>query len=88
VESEAEAEAELEMAVNVADEYEPWFHGVVTRQGAEQLLRGSKVGTFLVRFSQSQRSYSISLSMGDDRPRHVRASAVTMLAPSEFPFYL
>ena len=53
-------------------EFHAWFHGVVSRQEAERLLDQTTAGTFVVRFSESQRSYSISLSVGGVRVRHIK----------------
>jgi len=40
--------------------FEEWFHGVITRKDAEELLRGTAAGTFLVRVAESRFGYSLS----------------------------
>ena len=40
--------------------FEEWFHGVITRKEAEDLLRGRPAGTFLVRVAESRFGYSLS----------------------------
>jgi len=40
--------------------FEEWFHGVITRKEAEELLRGTPAGTFLVRVAESRFGYSLS----------------------------
>eukprot|EP00054_Salpingoeca_dolichothecata_P027671 m.204047 g.204047 ORF g.204047 m.204047 type:complete len:1201 (+) comp26016_c2_seq1:100-3702(+) len=37
-----------------------WFHGLLSRQKAEEMLAGCTVGTFLIRVSESRRGYSLS----------------------------
>jgi hypothetical protein len=60
------------LTVALQGEYHDWFHGVVSRREAEQLLDSTPSGTFILRFAESQRSYSISLSVGEVRCRHVK----------------
>jgi len=38
-----------------------WFHGIITRSDAEQLLTGKASGTFLIRVAESRFGYSLSL---------------------------
>ena len=40
--------------------FEEWFHGIITRKDAEELLRGRPAGTFLVRVAESRFGYSLS----------------------------
>eukprot|EP00039_Didymoeca_costata_P004597 m.74616 g.74616 ORF g.74616 m.74616 type:complete len:1195 (+) comp12471_c0_seq4:172-3756(+) len=40
----------------------PWFHGIMTRSEAEELLFGSSSGTYLIRVSESRCGYSLSTS--------------------------
>ena len=37
-----------------------WFHGIITRRQAEQLLTDKPNGTFLIRVSESRFGYSLS----------------------------
>ncbi|XP_072166976.1 myosin-IIIb-like [Diadema setosum] len=47
----------------------PWFHGIITRRQAEDLLRTKPVGSYLIRVSESRFGYSLSLR-GADRCKH------------------
>jgi hypothetical protein len=38
-----------------------WFHGIITRQESEELLRGRQSGTFLIRVAESRFGYSLSI---------------------------
>ena len=50
----------------------PWFHGEVATKQAENMLRISPIGTFLVRFSNSSRnSYCISSVSKSKKVKHV-----------------
>lgn len=40
--------------------FEEWFHGIITRKEAEQLLMPTAAGTFLVRVAESRFGYSLS----------------------------
>ena len=40
--------------------FQEWFHGVITRKDAEDLLKDKAQGTFLVRVSESRFGYSLS----------------------------
>jgi len=40
--------------------HSPWFHGDLTREEAEQLLKGHIAGTFLIRFSKEPGCYAAS----------------------------
>ncbi len=40
--------------------FQEWFHGVITRRDAEELLEGKDAGYFLVRVSESRFGYSLS----------------------------
>ncbi|XP_063970526.1 myosin-IIIb-like isoform X1 [Lytechinus pictus] len=47
----------------------PWFHGIITRRQAEELLLPKPVGSYLLRVSESRFGYSLSLR-GADRCKH------------------
>jgi len=44
------------------DNFAKWFHGVISRREAEELLEGKSSGTFLVRVAESRFGYSLSLT--------------------------
>ncbi|XP_064163358.1 myosin-IIIb [Anguilla rostrata] len=46
-----------------------WFHGMITRRQAEDLLTDKSVGCFLIRVGQSREGYTLSYR-GKDRCRH------------------
>ncbi|XP_078527026.1 uncharacterized protein LOC144799533 [Lissotriton helveticus] len=48
-----------------------WFHGLITREEAENLLKNKTPGSFLVRVSESRIGYSLSYS-ALDRCRHFK----------------
>eukprot|EP00056_Hartaetosiga_gracilis_P013689 m.229313 g.229313 ORF g.229313 m.229313 type:complete len:169 (+) comp13882_c0_seq8:2644-3150(+) len=55
-----EVEMKKGSGVSSAGKFEEWFHGVITRRKAEELLGGKEPGTFLVRVSESRFGYSLS----------------------------
>ncbi|XP_022097396.1 myosin-IIIb-like isoform X2 [Acanthaster planci] len=46
-----------------------WFHGIITRRRAEELLEHQPVGAFLIRVSESRFGYSLSLK-AESRCKH------------------
>ncbi|XP_071794491.1 myosin-IIIb-like isoform X2 [Asterias amurensis] len=46
-----------------------WFHGIITRRRAEDLLTGKEMGYFLIRVSESRFGYSLSV-LGETRCKH------------------
>ncbi|KAM6986731.1 uncharacterized protein FYW47_017582 [Aplochiton taeniatus] len=46
-----------------------WFHGIITRRQAEDLLANKPVGCFLIRVGQSREGYTLSYR-GENRCRH------------------
>lgn len=49
----------------------PWFHGMLSRLEAENLLIDSEDGVFLIRVSNRSCSYALSMIF-DRRPRHYK----------------
>uniref|UniRef100_A0A8R1TQ42 Protein vav-1 n=2 Tax=Onchocerca TaxID=6281 RepID=A0A8R1TQ42_ONCVO len=52
--------------VNTEVMAQQWYRGPMKRWDAEELLRGTPDGTFLVRFSSTQQKYVISISFNGD----------------------
>jgi myosin-3 len=50
-----------------------WFHGIISREQATDLLSGQLSGTFLIRVAESRFGYSLSL-MGGGSYRHFLAA--------------
>lgn len=46
-----------------------WFHGIISRKAAEEMLLSKPPGYFLIRVSESRIGYTLSYS-ADDRSRH------------------
>merc|ERR1711998_352585 len=42
------------------DDFEAWFHGIISRRESEKLLLEMEPGAFLVRVSESRFGYSLS----------------------------
>uniref|UniRef100_A0A915NDU6 SH2 domain-containing protein n=1 Tax=Meloidogyne javanica TaxID=6303 RepID=A0A915NDU6_MELJA len=50
--------------------WENFFFGLIDRNDAEALLKGTEVGTFLMRESTSEEGYSLSVKETNDRVNH------------------
>eukprot|EP00055_Hartaetosiga_balthica_P017464 m.117614 g.117614 ORF g.117614 m.117614 type:complete len:63 (-) comp9325_c0_seq23:252-440(-) len=46
--------------ISSAGKFQDWFHGVISRVRAEELLGNKEPGTFLVRVAESRFGYSLS----------------------------
>jgi len=51
---------------------EPWFHGETDAIAAETLLKETKIGTYLMRFSSTPGNYAVSCVVKDKGPVHIR----------------
>lgn len=51
---------------------EPWFHGAVSTQGANEKLQGRELGSFLIRFSSQPGAYALSKLIEQGQTVHVR----------------
>ncbi|XP_049876374.1 SH2 domain-containing protein 4B-like [Pectinophora gossypiella] len=76
---------ELKRGVGVDENNKPvdWFHGLITRSEAEQILQSQAAGSFLVRVSERVWGYAVSYR-GPARCKHflVEATAGYRLLPS------
>lgn len=60
--------------LDLSNNIEPWFHGLITRSEAEKLLLDRQYGTFLVRLSERVWGYAISYR-AQEKCKHYLVSA-------------
>eukprot|EP00118_Oscarella_pearsei_P013166 m.102239 g.102239 ORF g.102239 m.102239 type:complete len:1092 (+) comp37156_c0_seq8:188-3463(+) len=58
-------ETQLNVATASDGQFHEWFHGIITRRQAEQMLTDKPNGCFLVRVSESRFGYSLSFRVVD-----------------------
>lgn len=63
--------------IDAVANFEPWFHGLVTRSEAEALLRDAEEGSFLVRLSERVWGYAISYRARDKCKHYLVAATQT-----------
>lgn len=61
---------QLQNVKTTTGDIETWFHGLISRTKAEELLKGKSAGSFLIRVSQTRCGYSLSFK-GNIRCFHI-----------------
>eukprot|EP00049_Salpingoeca_infusionum_P027691 m.33778 g.33778 ORF g.33778 m.33778 type:complete len:460 (+) comp9671_c0_seq2:410-1789(+) len=68
------SEVPRQVGRDLSGRWEPWFHGMISRGEAEQMLRNKPLGAFLVRVSTRIWGYTLSF-VDSDRMKHFLVDA-------------
>ncbi|XP_065836226.1 myosin-IIIb-like [Oscarella lobularis] len=58
-------ETQVSQTTTANGQFHEWFHGIITRRAAEQMLTRKPIGCFIIRVSESRFGYSLSFRVAD-----------------------